>query len=816
MEDLKKVDIKGLTFKEVDDRIKNNLTNKKKNRTDRTYGKIIVKNVFTFFNILLLILGIILIYFGKLNSCAFLVILIFNLLIGLIQDLRSKRLVDKLNLINKSKIKVIRDGKEILIDNEDIVLNDIIHLTNGEQIPCDSLIVSGTCRVDESLLTGESIPLKKSVNDNLLSGTYITNGDVYVEVKKVGIDNYIEQLQAKTKSFKSPKSQMFHNLNMLFKVITVIVIVFGIIDIIEFILLQNNVTQIKSYEEFYNIVGTEIVSPLSGALISMIPSGMYLLTSTSLTVGIINLAKKKVIVQDMYSIETIARMDTLCIDKTGTITDGTMCVNDYIIYDKNVSNNDFINLIANSNKALNDTNFTALALKDKFKENNNLEVLNKIPFNSINKYSVVSFKDFGSLVVGAYGFVPLKNDSEIKAIIEDYSKKGLRVLVVGKTDEIIDENKKFTCDLIGIIIIQDKIRDNANEIISWLNDNDVDIKVISGDNVYTVSEISRITGIKNSDKYISLEGLSDKEVEEAALKYSIFGRVSPEQKEIIVKSLKSANHVVGMFGDGINDTLGLKQANVSISLKSAAKAAQNVANLILVDNDFSHIPEIISQGRRVINNLQRTCSLFLVKTVFSMFLNAFFAIFALTTKAIGTTATLWPFEPNNFYAWEIVTIGLASFFLALEPNNERVHGSFLSNILKKSIPNGCIIGFVVMIAYLFLYNSTEEYTLKVISTYFISIISLVILFKVCMKFNMYRLCVFAGSVVLIGFIFGLSIFGSGFINLLKFEGETPRFLSSSEINTLIILLGIGVILLVLKDMIAKKIENKEEEEYEKD
>lgn len=796
--------IVGLSKEQVNQYINEGKVNKVKKNIDRTYSKIIIKNVFTFFNILLFIIGAILIFFGKWSSCFFLLILILNLIIGLTQDIRSKRLVDKLNLINKSKVKVIRDNKEIEINPEDIVLNDIIHLINGEQIPCDSIVIYGECHVDESLLTGESDYLKKTIDSKLFSGTYITNGNAFVKVINVGEDNYIEKLQKKSKSFKASTSDMYVSLNRLFKILVIIICVLGIADILEFLFLGGISYSFSSFDQFRLVIGNDVVAPLSGALISMIPSGMYLLASTSLAVGIINLAKNNVIVQDMYSIETIARMDVFCLDKTGTITDGTMKVKEFVVYNKDIDEEKFINLISSSNHYLNDDNFTSLALKDKFGVDYVYDIVSKIPFNSKNKYSVVNLKDFGGLVVGAYKFVKLnKDDEELKKKIDDYSKKGLRVLVVGKTDEYIEENVDFSCELIGLIIIQDKIRDNAKDIIKWFKDNDVDIKIISGDNVFTVSEISSQVGVDNFDKSISLEGLSEEEVKEAALKYSVFGRVSPEQKEIIVRTLKENGHKVGMIGDGINDVLSLKQANVSVSLKSASKSAQNTANIVLMDDDFSHFPEVIAQGRRVINNLARTCSLFLVKTTFSIFLNLFFILFALVTSARSATATLWPFEPNNFYAWEVASIGLSSFFLALEPSNERFKGRFMNNILKVAVPDGIIIGVVVMVFYIYLSSAASFESLKTLSTYFISTISLVILFKVCYELNVYRSIVFSGSVLLTILLFVMSIFCNGALNLLKLEGSAPRLLTNYELRILLCMIGVGALLLVIEIFIKK-------------
>ncbi len=789
---------RGLTLYQANKRESEGYINKKSVKTSKSYKEIFRDNLVSFFNILLFVIGAILIAFGLWSSCVFLVILLANITIGLIQDIRSKKIIDKLSLLNKETISVVRDGKEIKIDPEELVLDDIVILKKENQIPCDSIVVYGECHVNESLVTGESIPLKKIEGSYLLSGTYVTNGRVYAQVDKVGKDNYIEQLQAKSKDKKAPKSKMYNTLNKLFKVIASFVIVLGFSEILQTVLL--------TYQEelgIYEWLRDDVLRQVSGALISMIPSGMYLLTSVSLAAGVIALFKQKVAVQDMYSIETIARIDTLCIDKTGTITDGTMSVFNYEILAKDVNNARFEAIISSFNNAVNDENFTALALKEKFGSSPVFESLETQPFNSVFKYSVAQLKDVGTIVIGAYEFLPLNDKNKQDKIFKDYSKKGFRTLAVAFSKKPF-KNGKIPNDiqLLGIIVIQDHIRDNAKEIIKWFQDNNVDIKVISGDNELTVGEISRAVEINNSSTPISLEGKSEEEIKELVKTHNVFGRVSPEQKEMIVNALKEKGHVVGMFGDGINDLLGLRSANVSISINNAAKAAKDMSSLILVDNDFKQLTYAVGQGRRVINNLQRTCSLFLTKTFFSIILNIFFLIFG-TSMFFGSGQTnlqLWPFFPNTFYAWEMITIGICSFLLALEPNGEKIKGSFITNIIKKALPNGVIVSLVVMGYYLFANFSgfcLDSDINRTIITYVISFASIFILFQVCYSFNLYRLIVFMSSIVLITLMFIFSIYAVGGLNILELvPADAPRFLEAKYNIAIVILIAISSVLMV--------------------
>ena len=780
---------KGLTNYQVNLRKSQGLSNNTQIKVNRTYLDIFLKNFVTFFNILLIAIGVILIAAGKWDSCVFLVILIANISIGLFQDIRAKRMVDKLSLTTKSKVKVVREGRIKFIDSEDIVLDDVLIIGNDEIIPCDGRVLTGTASLNESLLTGESLPVKKIVGDVVYSGTYVTNGDIRIRVEKVGSENYIQQLQAKSKVVKRQKSLIYKQLNYLFKIISIIVIVVGIFMLVEYGYIKDAFSSRNSF--------VENVAIMAGSLVSMIPSGMYLLASTSLTVGALALMKRKVLVRDLYSVETLARVDTLCIDKTGTITDGTMSVYEIEFLKKNKFNKDKFDIVMSSFlNATKDSNFTSQALVDYFGNKGVYKPKQVIPFDSSLKYSAATLEEVGTIVLGAYGFFNVIEDNEVKKKIDAYNKQGFRTLLVGFSEKAIINDKIPTKIIpIAVIVIQDHIRDNAKDTIKWFVENDVNIKVISGDNPVTVSKIAGVVGIPNADKYISLENKTFDEIRELVDEYNVFGRVTPEQKEFIVKALREKKHTTAMFGDGVNDILAMKASDVSISVTAGSRAARDIANLVLLNNEFGSLPDIVGQGRRVINNLQRTCSLFLTKTIFSISLNIFFLLFGLFSRNSMAGPILWPFSTNHFYVWELITIGTSSFFLALEPNNERLKGHFLMNIFKKALPSGIIMGCGIVFMFLYSFftkdlNGNNFNDLIEVSVYYISIASMFVLIQTCYKFNKYRLLVLVYAAVMIALMFLMSTYSD--FNLLKLQ----RVIHDLNFVTLLIVVLIVSLILI--------------------
>ncbi len=592
---------------------------------------------------------------------------------------------------------------------------------------------------------------------------------------------------------------MFVQLNKLFKTIGIIVVVLGILEIIEFGI-SGIIDENVDFQGVYDWIAGDVIRQLSGSLVSMIPSGMYLLTSTALAVGVFNLANEKVLVKDMYSQETLARVDTLCIDKTGTITDGNMSVFDYELIDKNLKKDRFEAYVSSFTKVLGDDNITSKILSKYFIKKEIFDYTEVIHFNSDNKYSAISFKDGGTLVIGAYNYFEITNDSEVKDKVEESSSNGFRVLLVGfSKDSIKKEKLPKKIDAIAIIRLQDHIRDDIKTCINWFNNNDVNIKVISGDNPLTVSKIADASGIKNAVNYISLDNLSDDEVKDAALKYNVFGRVSPYQKELIVKTLKENDHTVAMVGDGVNDILSLKSADVSIALESGSKATKDIASLVLVDNNFNKLPKVIYEGRRVINNLSRTCMLFLTKTAFSIFMNIFFLIYGMITTFGTKDAILWPFSPNNFYCWELFTIGISSFLLTLENNTSRIKGDFLTNAFKQAIPFGVTIAIPIATIYLvFLMNGFgfDKTQILNICTLFISIASFFPLLYSCSPFNTFRLGVFIGGILLSVLLYGWSIVGTNWMLINGINSTAPRFLTTREIIATLIMLVVYAIVIM--------------------
>jgi len=784
----------GLKKEEVESRINYNLVNKEKVKISQGYLSIITKNIFTFFNMLLLAIGIILIISGNISSCAFLVILLLNLSIGLYQDIKAKIALDKLSLIEKEKIRVIRDKKEELIDSNELVLDDVYIINKNIKIPCDSLILNGEGMIDESLLTGESLPQKKSIGDEVLSGTYLINGELIARVLKVGNDNYISKVQIKSKKYKKPKSKMFIQLNRLFKILSVIVIVIGLFQIGEF--LYFFLKEDFSFTSYSEKIIT-LIPRIAGSLISMIPSGMYLLISTTLVVGVINLAKNKVLIKDMYSQETLARVNYLCMDKTGTLTDGNMSVYDYVLFDKNLDKDRFEAYISSYCSKLGDDNYTSFCLKNYFKSKKIFKVLSYIPFSSVYKYSAVSLEEVGTIVIGAPNFININKDSYLpyESYFKKEEEKGLRVLVVGISKENIKDDKlPKDINLLAMILIQDHIREEALESIKWFNENNVNIKIISGDNPSVASIVASRCNVKDADKFISLEGIKNEQIIDLVDKYVVFGRVNPTQKELIIKALRKNGNTVAMVGDGINDCLALKSADVSISLESGAKATKDISSFLLLENNFTKLSNVVNEGRRVINNLERTCSLFLTKTIFSILVNLFFLIFALTLR-FNSNDPLWPFSPNSFYSWELITIGIAAFLLALESNSTRINGNFLKNILKKALPHGIIIGLLIIILYsLGGVLDLDNIKLLNIATFIISIGSFIPLFDVSKPFNPYRTLVFGLSIILSSSLIIWSVFGFNWLIINGTQSVAPRFISNKEIY--IILISIGIYILI--------------------
>ena len=732
----------GLSNKQVNERIQKNLINHDTTVPTKSIKRILYENFFTLFNILNLILAIAIFAVGSYKNMLFLFIVIINTAISTIQEIHSKRVVDKLSLMATSKVNVIRDSKKQNISIYELVLDDIVEFNTGNQIPTDSIIQDGEVLVNESFITGEPDSITKKKGDTILSGSYIVSGKCFAKVEHIGVDNYTSKISSGAKYIKKVKSEIMCSLNKIIKVLTFIIIPIGI-------------CMFYGQLHVQGVTFQDAVVQSSASIIGMIPEGLVLLTSTVLAISVIKLSKSRVLVQDLYCIETLARVDTLCLDKTGTLTEGFMEVKNFICV--NTDKNNMENILANISKFSEDENSTILAIKNYFSNiSEEFRPINKIPFSSDKKWSGICFENKGSYIIGAPEFV-LKNDFEkyaddIKKYSEDY-----RVLVLAHSKYDFN-NKDLPSDivLLGYVFLLDKIRSDANSTLAFFEKQGVDIKIISGDNPITVSQIAKNVGVKNYDKFIDMSTVSDDiDLKDIVLNYSIFGRVSPTQKQSLIKSLKANRRTVAMTGDGVNDVLALKEADCSVAMANGSDATKNISQLVLLNSDFSAMPKIVAEGRRTINNIQRSASLFLVKTIYS-------TIFALLFLFIGEQ---YPFEPIQLSLISVTTIGIPSFMLALEPNKERIKGKFLQNIIAKAFPTA--ITNVITIFALTILNKfgfiAEEYfsSLCVIST---GLSGLALLFTLTksrksehsnLPFSIYRLVLALCMTIL--FVLGLTI-----------------------------------------------------------
>lgn len=717
----------GLSEEQVNSRKLAKLTNNTKTKSSKSYLSIFVRNIFTFFNFLWLVIAVALIFAESYSNLVFLVVITANTAIAIIQEIRAKVSVEKLSMVSAPRVKVIRGGKEFTVPASELVLDDIMILSNGDQIPTDCIILDGKVEVNESLLTGESNAIAKTVDMQLLSGSFLVSGLCYAKVDRIGKDNYIQQMAARAKEFKAPQSNLFKDLNRLIKYISIALVPIGIL------------TFLKEYMEPESIWQNWVVNT-SGVITSMIPAGMYLLVTVSLAVGVVKLARKKTLVKDLYSIEMLARTNVLCLDKTGTITDGTMNVVDFTTFGRKRKDTvkKLISCFLNSHKSC---NATSNAMIKEFGKDDSMRATDTLEFSSERKYSITAF---GNKVyfLGATSRIKCKLTEVQKAFIEERASKGLRVVAFteydGKFDENMDGSKS---KVLAFIVLEEHIRENAVETISWFKSNGVEIKIISGDDPATVAKIAERVGVEHSDKYVSLENFSINEVEQMATEFTVFGRVTPEQKYALVRALKNKGMVVAMTGDGVNDTLALKEADCSIAMADGSEVARSISKLVLMDSNFTSLPAVVKEGRQVVNNVQNSSSLFLMKTFFAVLLGIFTLIFRIP----------YPFQPVNMMLLEMFVIGLPSFFLAFEPNEKQIKGNFLPQVFKKSIPRAIMLFVCVLVVILLHENEAiplidaEFITLLVLTLTFTGVLNLGTL---CIPMNLIRGITLGLSVVL--------------------------------------------------------------------
>lgn len=728
----------GLTAAEVNARIEAGKINIADDSSDRTTGKIIRDNLLTYFNLIFLVITVLLCIAGAFRDLTFLPIIIGNILIGIVQELRAKKTLDKMKILNAGHAVVIREGKRQKVTAEELVIDDLVWLSSGDAICADSVVVSGEITVNESMLTGEADGIVKKENEELLSGSFVVSGEGYARLTRVGNDSYISKLTNEAKALKKgEESEMIRSINMFVKVIGIIIIPMSVILFVQAFVFRN-----ASFR-------TSITSMVA-SIIGLIPEGLYLLTTLALAVSMMKLAKDKVLLHDMKSIESLARVDVLCVDKTGTITKPEMTVTEIVSCDDSM-NEVFTDYVMSSI----DNNATAVALKKYLNDNNVMNgkrTASKVyPFNSTVKYGAMAFNgDY--YVLGAPEFIIKTGFNNLKDDISQYTTKGYRVIVLAKAESLTRDGVIDGEILpLGFVVLANEIRDNAVETFTYFKEQGVAIKVISGDNPATVSEVARQAGIENAEKYVDASTLTDNLIiSEAIAKYTVFGRVTPKQKQQFVKALKMQGHTVAMTGDGVNDILALKDADCSVAMASGSEATAQAAQIVLLDSDFSRMPEIVLEGRRVVNNVQRSASLFLVKNLFSLLLTIFSTVLMIS----------YPLMPSQVSLISMFTIGIPGFLLALEPNKSRIKGHFLGNVLLKALPAGLTdffaVSALVICGHVFNIPSTDIATA---STLLIAVVGFMIMIKISHPFNKFKYGILALN------IFGLIFCGLFLDNL---------------------------------------------------
>lgn len=719
----------GLSEREVEERIQQGKQNTPVEAPSKSVKEIVLTNIFTYFNLIFAVIAGLLILVGAFRELTFLPIIIANTLVGIIQECRSKKILDKLAVLHAPKANVIRDGKKKVIRAEELVLDDIVVFTAGNQIPADAIVISGEAQVNESLITGEADEITKTEGDNLLSGSYIVSGKCFARLTKVGADSYVSKLTLEAKAMKEgEQSEMIRSLNKLVKAVGIIIIPIGMMMFYQQYILSGNSLR-KS------------VTSMTAAIIGMIPEGLYLLASVALVVSVMKLAQKKVLVHDMKCIETLARVNVLCVDKTGTITENVMKVSEIIAVgeEKEELEEQLGDFVFNMEK----DNTTMEALKNYFHMSMGRAAEKITTFSSEYKYSSAVF-DGVTYILGAPEFVLREDFETYREQIEQQSEQGYRVLVFVKYNGEVD-GKVLTekAILLGLVLLANPIRKNAKETFHYFAEQGVDIKVISGDNPMTVSKVALEAGIANAENYIDARQLQNEEdIEQAVRKYTVFGRVTPKQKRMFVQALKKNGKTVAMTGDGVNDVLALKDADCSIAMASGSDVASQASQLVLLESDFAKMPSVVAEGRQVVNNIERSASLFLVKNIFSFLLSALSLIFMIT----------YPLGPAQVSLVSMMTIGTPAFLLAMEPNKNLIKGKFLTNVLLKALPAG--LTDVIMVGLLILFGSvfgvsSEE--ISITATLLLAIVGLQILFELSKPMNIFR------WIVWFGMLFGLLI-----------------------------------------------------------
>lgn len=707
--------IMGLNENEVAARENAGLVNKAEISTDKSVKEIIRSNTLTYFNLIFFIIAVLLCVVGSFRNLTFLPVVIGNSLIGIFQEIRAKKTLEKMSILNSPHAVAIRSGRQVKISTEELVKDDVVVFSAGDQICADAVVISGNIKVNEALLTGESDEIEKVAGSSLMSGSFVVSGQCCARLVNVGEEAYIYKLTKEAKEMGSgEQSEMVKSINQIVKWMGIAIIPIGLILFYQ------------SYWINHETFKTGIVSTVA-AITGMIPEGLYMLTTIALALGTIRLAQQKVLLHDMKSIEALARVDVLCVDKTGTITEPNMTVdNVYCLNNGLITPEELKGLFVDYATAAVDNNATMLAIKNYAAVLNTNGMYNKRtavsvqPFSSTDKFSTITFRD-GTFILGAPEFVMKDNFESVAGEITPFAEKGYRVLLLAKKAD------SGMTEPLGFVVLSNPIRKGAVKTFQYFNEQNVAIKVISGDSPKTVSEVAKQAGIANSDKYIDASLLdTDEKIKQAAVQYTVFGRVTPKQKQKLVQALQEAGHTVAMTGDGVNDILAMKDADCSVAMASGSEAASQAAQVVLMDSDFSKMPDVVFEGRRVVNNIQRSSSLFLVKNIFSLLLSVFSAVFLIT----------YPLEPSQISLIGMFTIGIPGFLLALEPNKNRIQGHFLKNVLLKALPAGLAdvlaVGALVVCGNVF---SLPKEDIATASTMLLCVIGFMILINISKPFT---------------------------------------------------------------------------------
>lgn len=739
--DLGSINITGLTDEAVRQRVEEGLTNRADISTDKTTKEIVISNVFTYFNLIFLVITILLIMVGSFRNLTFLPIIIGNTVIGIVQEIRAKKTLEKMSLLNAPHADVIRNGSVKQISTDELVKDDVILLTAGKQICADAVVISGNIQVNESLLTGEADEVEKKEGSTLMSGSFVVSGECYARLEKVGNESYISKLSLEAKSMGGKEqSEMIRSINLIVKWVGIVIIPIGLI-----LFWQSHFVNGESI--------TKSVTSTVAAIIGMIPEGLYLLTTVALALSTMKLARKKVLLHDMKSIETLARVDVLCVDKTGTITEPDMKLKEIFLCKNSGADgtqtaltlDELKSLILDYANASVDNNATMLALKAYAADalTNNTSALHRTAvsqqaFSSSLKYGSVTFSD-GTYLLGAPEFIMHEDFARIEEEIIPYADKGDRVLLFARYDgENVENGINGSVTPLGFVALANPIRANAVKTFEYFKSQGVAIKVISGDNPRTVSRIAIQAGIESAESFVDAATLdTEDKIADAVNKYTVFGRVTPKQKKQLVKALQAKEHTVAMTGDGVNDILAMKDADCSVAMASGSEAAAQAAQVVLLDSDFAHMPDVVYEGRRVVNNIQRSASLFLVKNIFSLLLSLFSVILMVT----------YPLEPAQVSLISMFTIGVPGFLLALEQNKDRIKGRFITNVMLKALPGGLTdviaVGALVVCGEVF---CISDASIGTIATLVLSVVGFMILFKISEPLNGMKYAVIIGNI----------------------------------------------------------------------